>query len=162
MDGSHTYVPGRQPITLGPQEGRLREETGELVHTIRWDHIQVVFRLARLHCITPEMGKKILEELHEGVYSSHNGGRAFVVMVIRIDYYWPSLREDAMNLARTCDKCQKFAPVYQLPTTPLTPIVRLLPFAMWGMDILGPFPKATGQHKCNAPKLNMFHCLYFP
>ena len=45
-----------------------------------------------------------------------------------------------------CDNCQKFAPIY-LPTTPLTSIVSPLPFATWGMDILGPFPNATGQRK---------------
>jgi len=29
----------------------------------------------------------------------------------------------------------------------LTAIMIPLPFATWGMDILGPFPKATSQHK---------------
>jgi len=52
-----------------------------------------------------------------------------------------------MNLVRTCDKCQKFAPIQWLPTTPLMPIFNPLPFATWGMGILGPFPKAIGQRK---------------
>jgi len=30
---------------------------------------------------------------------------------------------------------------------PLTPILSPLPFATWGMDILGSFPKASGQCK---------------
>jgi len=30
---------------------------------------------------------------------------------------------------------------------PLMPIVSPLPFTTWGMDILGPFPKAMGQRK---------------
>jgi len=30
---------------------------------------------------------------------------------------------------------------------PLTAIHSPLPFTTWGMDILGPFPKATGQRK---------------
>ena len=49
-----------------------------------------------------------------------------------------------MNLVRIYDKCQKFAPVQRLPIIPLTLIVSPLPFATWGMDILGPLPKATG------------------
>jgi len=64
-----------------------------------------------LRCVTPEMGKKVLEKLHEGVCSSHVGGHTLIVMAIRTDYYWLSLREDAMNLVRTCYKCQKFAPI---------------------------------------------------
>ena len=58
-----------------------------------------------LRYITPEVGKKILDELHEGMCSFHIGGHALAVMAIRTGYYWPSLREDALNLARTCDKC---------------------------------------------------------
>ena len=52
-----------------------------------------------------------------------------------------------MTLVRTRDKCQKFAPVQRAPSTIMTPIVSPLPFSTWGMDILGPFPKATGQRK---------------
>ena len=48
------------------------------------------------------MGKKILEELHEGVCSSYTGGGALAAIAIRIGYYWLSLREDAMNLIRIC------------------------------------------------------------
>ena len=99
-----------------------------------------------LHCVTSEVAKKILEELNEGVCSFHIGGRALAFMVIRTCYYWPSLREDAMNLVRTCDKCQKFTPI-QWPTTPLTLIISPLPFATWGKDIPRRFPKATGQHR---------------
>ena len=38
-------------------------------------------------CVTPEDGKKILEELHEGIYSTHIGGRTLAVTAIRIGYY---------------------------------------------------------------------------
>jgi len=100
-----------------------------------------------LRCVTPADGQRILEELHQGICSSHAGGRALAVTTIRTGYYWPSIREDAMTLVRTCDKCQKFAPVQRAPSTIMTPIVSPLPFATWGMDILGPFPKATGQRK---------------
>jgi len=64
-----------------------------------------------LRYVTLEMEKKKLEELHEGVYSSHIGGHALAVMTIRTGYYWLSLREDAMNLVQTCNKCQKFGPI---------------------------------------------------
>lgn len=59
----------------------------------------------------PGNGKKIVEELHEGICSSHIGGHALAVIVIRTGYYWPSLHEDAMSLVCIYDKCQKFAPI---------------------------------------------------
>ena len=60
------------------------------------------------------------------------------VTTIRTRYYRLSLREDAMSLVCKCDKCQKFALAQRMPTTSLTPITSPLPFATWGMDILGP------------------------
>ena len=100
-----------------------------------------------LRCVVPAIGQKILEELHEGVCNSHTGGRALVVVIICTGYYWPSLHEDAINLVRSCDKCQKFVSVQRKPTIPLTPIVSPIPFTTQGMDILGSFPMAMGQHK---------------
>ena len=44
-----------------------------------------------LRCVTPEMGKKIHKELHEGVCSSHIGGRTLAVTAIHTGYYWPSM-----------------------------------------------------------------------
>ena len=35
-----------------------------------------------LHCVTLEMGQKVLEELHEGVCSSHIGGHAFALVAV--------------------------------------------------------------------------------
>ena len=52
-----------------------------------------------------------------------------------------------MTLVRTCDNCQKFAPIQWVPSTPMTPIVSPLPFATWGIDILDLFSRAMGQRK---------------
>jgi len=49
------------------------------------------FALPLLRCVTPEEGRRLLEELHEGICSTHAGGCALAVMAIHIDYYWPSL-----------------------------------------------------------------------
>ncbi|KAK3042746.1 hypothetical protein RJ639_000804 [Escallonia herrerae] len=55
--------------------------------------------------------------------------------------------KDAIEFTRRCDKCQKFAPVSHTPVSPLTSIVSPIPFAVWGMDLLGPFPMASGQRQ---------------
>jgi len=68
-----------------------------------------------LHCVTSKMGKKILKELHEGVCSSHISRHVLAVTAIRTGSYWLSLREDAMNLVCSCDKCQKFTPASKSP-----------------------------------------------
>ena len=39
------------------------------------------------------------------------------------------------------------SPLRHQPSTPLTTMHSSFPFAKWGMNILAPFPKATGQRK---------------
>jgi len=70
-----------------------------------------------LCCMTTEIGKKILEKLY-GVCNSHIGGRALAVNAIRTGYYWPSLRDDAMNLVRTCDNARSSPPSNDDPPLP--------------------------------------------
>jgi len=90
---------------------------------------------------------RILEEIHEGECRAHIGGRSLATRALRTGYYCRTLRTDAIEMLKKCDKCQRFAPVHHQPSTALTTIHSPLPFATWGMDILGPVPKATGQHK---------------
>ena len=44
---------------------------------------------------------------------------------------------------RKCDQCQKFAPNIHQPRGVLNPLSSPWPFAQWGLDIIGPFPKAA-------------------
>ena len=45
---------------------------------------------------------------------------------------------------KKCDQCQRFAPnIHQLGGV-LNPLSSPWPFAQWGLDIVGPFPKAAG------------------
>ncbi|XP_056691833.1 uncharacterized protein [Spinacia oleracea] len=97
-----------------------------------------------LRCVTPEKGKGILDDLHQGLCSSHIGGRALAEKALRTGYYWPTLREDALSMVQKCDKCQRFAHLIHRPAHPLTPILSPVPFAKWGMNLLGPYTAAPG------------------
>ncbi|XP_056685738.1 uncharacterized protein [Spinacia oleracea] len=79
-----------------------------------------------------------------GLCSSHIGGRDLAEKALRIGYYWPTLKEDALNLVKRCDKCQRFAHLIRRPAQRLTPITSPIPFAKWGMDLLGPYMTAPG------------------
>ena len=46
---------------------------------------------------------RIMEELHEGICRSHDGGRALSLKVIRVGYYWPTMKEDCMKYAQRCE-----------------------------------------------------------
>ncbi|KAL0386823.1 UNVERIFIED_CONTAM: hypothetical protein Sradi_2564100 [Sesamum radiatum] len=65
------------------------------------------------------------------------GGRALSSKALRQGYFWPTMRKDAMDLVRKCQKCQVHANITHLPATPLQPIQSPCPFDQWGMDIVG-------------------------
>ena len=57
------------------------------------------------------------------------------------------MQKQALEFSKKCDQCQKFAPnIHQLGGI-LNPISSPWPFAQWGLDIMGPFPRATGNRK---------------
>ncbi|KAK3012931.1 hypothetical protein RJ639_008583 [Escallonia herrerae] len=103
------------------------------------------FNLPYLRCLRPSESLYALLEVHEGICGQHLGGRTLAQKILRQGYYWPTMQKDAIEFTRRCDKCQKFAPVSHTPVAPLTSIVSPIPFVVWGMDLLGPFPMASGQ-----------------
>ena len=45
------------------------------------------------------------------------------------------------------DQCQRFAPNIHQPGEVLNPLSSPWPFTKWGLDIVGPFPKAAGNKR---------------
>ncbi|KAK3042938.1 hypothetical protein RJ639_001014 [Escallonia herrerae] len=105
------------------------------------------FSLPYLRCLCPSESVYALQEVHEGICGQHLGGRTLAQKILRQGYYWPTMQKDAIKFTRRCDKCQKFGPLLQTPVAPLTSVVSPILFAMWGMDLLGPFPMASGQRR---------------
>ena len=100
-----------------------------------------------LLCIHPEASELLLEELHEGICGSHIGGRSIAHRAITQGYWWPNMQKEALEYTKKCDQCQRFAPNTHQPGGFLNPLSSLWPFAQWGLDIVGPFPKAAGNKK---------------
>lgn len=62
------------------------------------------------------------------------------VKIAQQGYYLLTLNEDAKQIVRVCNNCQRFAStIHQLPEL-LTPISSSWPFAQWGVDLIGPLP----------------------
>ena len=68
-----------------------------------------------LLCIHPNATELILEELHEGIYGSHTGGRSLSHRAITQGYWWPSMQKEALEYVKKCDYCQRFAPNIHQP-----------------------------------------------
>ena len=105
------------------------------------------FVIPYLKCLRPSEADLALKEVHEGICGQHLGARALAHKVARLGFYWPNMLSDARSFVKRCDRCQKHAPVVRQPPEMLTSINSPIPFAMWGLDILGPFPVASAQRK---------------
>ena len=100
-----------------------------------------------LLCVHPELTESLLEDLHEGICGSHTGGRSLAHRAITQDYWWPNMQREALKYVRKCDQCQRFVPSIHQPGGILNPLSSSWPFAQWGLDIVGPFPKAVRNKK---------------
>lgn len=105
------------------------------------------FTMPLLKCLGPQEAEYALAEVHSGICGEHLGGRALAAKILRAGFFWPTLQQDAQTKVRECDKCQRHAPIQSAPIAQLQPTFQPIPFAQWGLDILGPFPQATGQRK---------------
>ena len=57
------------------------------------------------------------------------------------------MQEDAKVYVRNCDKCQKHSPIINTHAADLAPLTSPWPFAQWGLDIVGPLPKAKNDKR---------------
>ena len=144
------------PIIRYLSQGDLPSDPAE-AKRLRWLASQYIlldehlykraFSQPLLKCLGPTQADFALREVHEGTCGSHLGGRSLSHKILRQGYYWPTMRQDAMEFVRKCDKCQRFANIQHQPSNELISLVAPWPFSQWGIDILGPFPPATGQRK---------------
>jgi transposase InsO family protein len=57
------------------------------------------------------------------------------------------MQKDAVMYVKKCDKCQRFFPSVYQSAGELNPLVSPWPFAQWGMDLVGPLPRVTGNRR---------------
>ncbi|KAK0589445.1 hypothetical protein LWI29_014410 [Acer saccharum] len=98
-------------------------------------------------CVGPEEAEGILRSIHSGNCGNHAGGVSLAHKTLRQGFYWPTLFADAKRVAARCEACQKIANNIRQPPELLQNITSPWPFAMWGIDLIGPMPTATGGAK---------------
>ena len=110
-----------------------------------------------MKCLAPEQSHYVLAELHEGICGNHYGGRTLAHRAHTQGYHWPTMRVNATNCTRKCDRCQRLTPVLKSPVQDLISISSPWPFAQWGIDIVGPLPTAPAQKKLLLVAIDYFN-----
>jgi hypothetical protein len=91
-------------------------------------------------CITWEEGCDMLTEVHGGECGNHAFSRTLVGKAFRHEFYWLTTLQDTVELVKTCKACQFHAKQIHTSAQTLQMIPPSWPFAVWGLDIVGPFP----------------------
>lgn len=97
-------------------------------------------------CISIE-GREIVKSVHKGGGGAHQGGKKLYLQISIQGYFWPTIREDTRKITRECQECQKYSDLQHCPSIGLTSLDTPVPFARWGLDIIGPFQVASGGRK---------------
>jgi transposase InsO family protein len=95
-------------------------------------------------CVEPAEGIELLREIHQGECGHHASSRDIVGKAFRHGFYWPTALKDAEEMVKTCNGCQRFAKKRHAPASALKTIPITWPFAVWGLDMVGPFRTARG------------------
>jgi transposase InsO family protein len=69
-------------------------------------------------------------------------GKAF-----RHRFYWPTALQDVVELVKTYKACQFHAKQIHMPAQTLQMIPPSWPFTVWGLDIVGLFPRVVGGYR---------------
>lgn len=106
--------------------------------------------------VTREEGNYILREMHEGICKATIGTNTLVWKNMRYGYFWLAIQENAKEMMRACNRCQIHSNDHHVPQNEHHCMTSLIPFAEWGMDHLGPFPKARGGKEYHIVSLDYF------
>jgi hypothetical protein len=93
-------------------------------------------------CVTLQEGQVILKDIHAGVCGHHASSRAIAAKAFHAGFYWLTAIEDAKDIIRTCEACQRFASRSHAPAAELQRIPLSCPFAQRGLDMVGKLHKS--------------------
>jgi hypothetical protein len=61
-----------------------------------------------MKCISKDEGIQLLREIHSGVCGVHSSWRSIVGKTFSHGFYWPTAKDDAMEIVTKCKECQFF------------------------------------------------------
>ncbi|KAK0584942.1 hypothetical protein LWI29_021198 [Acer saccharum] len=98
------------------------------------------FSKALQRCVAGNEANQILKDVHSGVCGNHTGGKSLALKILRQGFYWPTLFAEAQRFTESCETYQRIANDIRQPPELLRSLTSPWPFAMWGLDLIGPMP----------------------
>nr|GFA69755.1 reverse transcriptase domain-containing protein [Tanacetum cinerariifolium] len=95
-------------------------------------------------CVAGKEAIDILNACHSGPTGGHYGANYTAKKVFDSGFYWPSIYNDAFELVKHYDSCQRQGKVSQKDEKPQNFIQICEIFDVWGIDFMGPFLSSKG------------------
>ncbi|XP_070035650.1 uncharacterized protein [Nicotiana tomentosiformis] len=95
-------------------------------------------------CELKEEKGDILRACHSSPYSGHHGGARTTAKVLSCSFYWPTLYKSASELVKRCVEYQQADGISKKNEMPLTTILEIDIFDVWGIDFMDPSVSSCG------------------
>lgn len=99
-----------------------------------------------MKCVPTDQGKQLLHEVHAGICGHHAAPCSLVGKAFCQGFYYPTALRKGEEVVCSCEGCQFYARQTDLPAQELQAIPITWPFAVWGLDMVGPLKRAPGGH----------------
>ena len=86
----------------------------------------------------------ILYHCHDSKTGGHFRVTRTATKVLQLGFYWQTLFKDAYMYVAQCNRCQRTRNISRKHEMPLNNVLICDIFHMWGIDIMGRFPKSNG------------------
>ncbi|XP_060190996.1 uncharacterized protein LOC132620349 [Lycium barbarum] len=90
-------------------------------------------------CIPEVEMMPIIEACHSSPVGGHHSSARTAAKVLQSGFYWPTIYQDAHDFVKACDQCQRHGGISRRHELPMTPILEVELFDVWGIDFMGPF-----------------------
>nr|GEX14857.1 reverse transcriptase domain-containing protein [Tanacetum cinerariifolium] len=77
-------------------------------------------------------------------HGGHHSANFTAKKVFDAGFFWPTIYQDAHNLVKSCDSCQRQGKISQRDEMPQNVIQVCKIFKVWGIDFMGSFPSSRG------------------
>ena len=90
-----------------------------------------------LRCLSSQEAKQAMDEVHLGICGAHQAGPRMRLKLKQMGYYWPTMLQDCISMARKCYICQIHVDFIHQHPVPLHPTIPSWPFAAWELTLSG-------------------------
>ncbi|KAK6163933.1 hypothetical protein DH2020_000797 [Rehmannia glutinosa] len=95
-------------------------------------------------CLPQEEWDGVLQQCHCSPSGGHFGPTHTAAKVLQSGLYWPTLFNDCYLYVQQCDRCQRMGNISRRYEMPMTNVIEVGLFNVWGIDFMGPFPSSSG------------------